>query len=188
MLLKVICIASNGRHPIVRDELRKCASIPSPLLCVVCNTKSAPSFWFVAHTEKRLDKASFKVNLPSCLMLWPSLLSLLSSLVCRYYDAVIDMLSEDGETCTVTFDGYGTTVIVKVMYPHQSEFRGYTVELLVSFSCFSTSCFWSIGGEGLGMRLEVIQIMLIWVWQEGRGVHASVWLEKGPYYRRDLTV
>jgi len=24
------------------------------------------------------------------------------------------MLSEDGETCTVTFDGYGTTVIVKV--------------------------------------------------------------------------
>ena len=43
----------------------------------------------------------------------------LSSLVCRYYDAVIDMLSEDGETCTVTFDGYGTTVIVKVMYPIQ---------------------------------------------------------------------
>jgi len=33
----------------------------------------------------------------------------------RYYNAVIDMLSEDGETCTVTFDGYGTTVIVKVM-------------------------------------------------------------------------
>lgn len=53
--------------------------------------------------------------------------------MCRYYDAVIDMLSEDGETCTVTFDGYGTTVIVKVMYPHHSEFGGYTVELLVSF-------------------------------------------------------
>ena len=36
--------------------------------------------------------------------------------VIRYYNAVIDMLSEDGETCTVTFDGYGTTVIVKVIH------------------------------------------------------------------------
>ena len=56
----------------------------------------------------------------------------LSSLVCRYYDAVIDMLSEDGETCTVTFDGYGTTVIVKVCILTRVSF----VELLVSFSHF----------------------------------------------------
>lgn len=32
----------------------------------------------------------------------------------RYFNAVIDMISDDGQTCTVTFDGYGTTEIVKV--------------------------------------------------------------------------
>ena len=35
-------------------------------------------------------------------------------LLCRYYNAVVDMLSGDGETCTVTFEGYGTTVIVRL--------------------------------------------------------------------------
>ena len=34
--------------------------------------------------------------------------------VCRYYNAVVDMLSGDGDSCTVTFDGYGTTVIVRL--------------------------------------------------------------------------
>ena len=32
----------------------------------------------------------------------------------RHFNAVIDMISEDGQTCTVTFDGYGTTEIVRV--------------------------------------------------------------------------
>ena len=32
----------------------------------------------------------------------------------RYYNAVVDMLSDDGESCTVTFDGYGTTVITRL--------------------------------------------------------------------------
>lgn len=32
----------------------------------------------------------------------------------RYYNAVVDMLSGDGETCTVSFEGYGTTVIVRL--------------------------------------------------------------------------
>lgn len=31
-----------------------------------------------------------------------------------YFDAVIDMVSDDQQTCTVTFDGYGTTEIVRV--------------------------------------------------------------------------
>ena len=39
--------------------------------------------------------------------------SMLLSLA-RYYNAVVDMLSGDGDTCTVTFDGYGTTVIVRL--------------------------------------------------------------------------
>ena len=34
--------------------------------------------------------------------------------LCRYYNAVVDMLSGDGETCTVTFDGYGSTVISRL--------------------------------------------------------------------------
>ena len=34
--------------------------------------------------------------------------------VCRHYNAVVDMVSEDGETCTVTFDGYGSTEIIKL--------------------------------------------------------------------------
>ena len=38
-----------------------------------------------------------------------------NSLLCgRYYNAVIDMISEDKGTCSVTFEGYGTTEIVKV--------------------------------------------------------------------------
>lgn len=32
----------------------------------------------------------------------------------RYYNAVIDMISADNGTCSVTFEGYGTTEIVKV--------------------------------------------------------------------------
>lgn len=32
----------------------------------------------------------------------------------RHFNAVIDMISEDGQTCTVTFDGYGTTEITRV--------------------------------------------------------------------------
>lgn len=32
----------------------------------------------------------------------------------KHYNAVIDMISDDGQTCTVTFDGYGTTEIVRV--------------------------------------------------------------------------
>lgn len=41
----------------------------------------------------------------------------------RYYNAVVDMLSGDGETCTVTFDGYGSTVIVRLsdLRPHGWE-------------------------------------------------------------------
>ena len=43
--------------------------------------------------------------------------------VVRYYNAVVAMLSEDGETCTVTFDGYGTTVITRLsdLRPHGWE-------------------------------------------------------------------
>lgn len=40
--------------------------------------------------------------------------SLLCIVWCRYYNAMVDMLSGDGETCTVTFEGYGTTVIVRL--------------------------------------------------------------------------
>ena len=40
----------------------------------------------------------------------------LTPLHCRYYNAVIDMISEDKGTCSVTFEGYGTTEIVKVCY------------------------------------------------------------------------
>ena len=40
--------------------------------------------------------------------------SLCSYLLSRYYNAVIDMISEDKGTCSVTFEGYGTTEIVKV--------------------------------------------------------------------------
>lgn len=32
----------------------------------------------------------------------------------RHFNAVIDMISEDGQTCTVTFDGYGTTEIARI--------------------------------------------------------------------------
>ncbi len=32
----------------------------------------------------------------------------------RYYNAVVDLVSEDGVTCSVTFDGYGTTEIVRL--------------------------------------------------------------------------
>ena len=41
----------------------------------------------------------------------------------RYYNATIDMIAADGETCTLTFDGYGTTVIVKLsdLRPHGWE-------------------------------------------------------------------
>ena len=35
----------------------------------------------------------------------------------RYYNAVIDMISEENGTCSVTFEGYGTTEIVKVSVP-----------------------------------------------------------------------
>ena len=40
--------------------------------------------------------------------------TLWSLVCCRYYNAVIDMISEDNGTCSVTFEGYGTTEIVKV--------------------------------------------------------------------------
>lgn len=33
---------------------------------------------------------------------------------CRYYNAVIDMISADGESCTLTFEGYNTTEIVRL--------------------------------------------------------------------------
>ena len=36
------------------------------------------------------------------------------SVLPRHYNAVIDMISEDKGTCSVTFEGYGTTEIVKV--------------------------------------------------------------------------
>lgn len=32
----------------------------------------------------------------------------------KYYNAVIDMISEDNGTCSITFEGYGTTDIVKL--------------------------------------------------------------------------
>ncbi len=32
----------------------------------------------------------------------------------RYYNATIDMIAADSETCTLTFDGYGTTEIIKL--------------------------------------------------------------------------
>ena len=44
----------------------------------------------------------------------PASVSPLHPRMSRYYNAVIDMIADDGETCSVTFDGYGTTVIVKV--------------------------------------------------------------------------
>lgn len=34
--------------------------------------------------------------------------------VIRYFDATIDMIAADGETCTLTFNGYNTTEIVKL--------------------------------------------------------------------------
>ena len=34
----------------------------------------------------------------------------------RYYDAVVDMIGDDGDTCTVTFDGYSTTEVCKARY------------------------------------------------------------------------
>ena len=42
------------------------------------------------------------------------MISLCSYLLPRYYNAAIDMISEDKGTCSVTFEGYGTTEIVKV--------------------------------------------------------------------------
>ena len=32
----------------------------------------------------------------------------------RYYNAIIDMISADGDSCTVTFEGYNTTEIVRL--------------------------------------------------------------------------
>ena len=32
----------------------------------------------------------------------------------KYYDAVVDMIGDDGDTCTVTFDGYSTTEVCKL--------------------------------------------------------------------------
>jgi hypothetical protein len=32
----------------------------------------------------------------------------------RYYNAVIDIISIDGESCTLTFEGYNTTEIVRL--------------------------------------------------------------------------
>ncbi len=32
----------------------------------------------------------------------------------RYYNAVIDMISTDGDSCTLTFEGYNTTEIVRL--------------------------------------------------------------------------
>ena len=32
----------------------------------------------------------------------------------RYYNARIDMISGDGESCTLTFEGYNTTEIVRL--------------------------------------------------------------------------
>lgn len=34
--------------------------------------------------------------------------------LCRYYNAVIDIISADGESCTLTFEGYNTTEIVRL--------------------------------------------------------------------------
>ena len=45
---------------------------------------------------------------------WEVGLGIYGNGVCRYYNATVDMLSGDGETCTVTFEGYGTTVIVRL--------------------------------------------------------------------------
>jgi len=41
-------------------------------------------------------------------------------LFCRYFDAMVDMISDDG-TCTVTFDTYGSTAIVMLSSLRQRD-------------------------------------------------------------------
>lgn len=56
-----------------------------------------------------------------------------SLLYCRYYNAVIDMISDDNGTCSVTFEGYGTTEIVKVYtYSRAGGVLGYFVAVQLS--------------------------------------------------------
>lgn len=33
----------------------------------------------------------------------------------RRYGAIVEMLAEDGNTCSIKFDGYGTTIIAKLI-------------------------------------------------------------------------
>ena len=39
---------------------------------------------------------------------------MVSSYLQRFYNATIDMISADGESCTLTFEGYSTTEIVRL--------------------------------------------------------------------------
>ena len=52
-------------------------------------------------------------SLPSELFCF-SLIVLFSLLICSYYDATIDRISDDGTTCTVTLEPFGNTEITKV--------------------------------------------------------------------------
>ncbi len=37
-----------------------------------------------------------------------------SCFLCRYYNATIDVISADNESCTLTFEGYNSTEIVRL--------------------------------------------------------------------------
>ena len=61
---------------------------------------------------------------------WTPGVAVHASINIRHFNAVIDMISDDVQTCTVTFDGYGTTEIVRVddLLPREWEAPKISVE------------------------------------------------------------